>query len=319
MAIERLLEIMRRLRAPERGCPWDREQTWASIAPHTIEEAYELEDAIRKGDPVHVQDELGDLLFQVVCQARIAEEAGVFAFDDVVATICDKLERRHPHVFGESRADSAAQVSIAWETQKARERAARGGSGVLDGVAIGLPALTRAGKLGQRAARVGFDWPDSSGVLTKLHEEVRRGPLGELARWAADGVRGEICVVVGGAGEPAAADPEGAVARVLELAASGTRLKDAAGLVAAETGLNATDDQTQIWRRLNEAVRDVLRRTHCYVSTTTASLTSGSGDYTLDAGVLAIQEGQGGRIQQKGRHHSGRSVVLWTRRYSSID
>ena len=172
MAIARLLEIMRRLRDPERGCPWDREQTWASIAPHTIEEAYELEDAILKGDPHHVQDELGDLLFQVVCQARIAEEAGAFAFDDVVESICDKLERRHPHVFGTMRADSAAQVSQAWEAQKAHERAARGGGGVLDGVAVGLPALTRAGKLGQRAARVGFDWPGPTGVVEKLREEL---------------------------------------------------------------------------------------------------------------------------------------------------
>jgi len=144
VAIGRLLEIMRRLRDPERGCPWDREQTWESIAPHTIEEAYELEDAIRKGDPAHVQDELGDLLFQVVCQARIAEEAGVFAFDDVVDSICDKLERRHPHVFGEARADSAAQVSTAWEAQKARERAARGGNGVLDKLREELAELDAA-------------------------------------------------------------------------------------------------------------------------------------------------------------------------------
>jgi len=172
VAIGRLLEIMRRLRDPERGCPWDREQTWASIAPHTIEEAYELEDAIRKGDSRHVRDELGDLLFQVVCQARIAEEAGAFAFDDVVDSICDKLERRHPHVFGETRAESAVQVSTAWEAQKARERAASGSSGVLDGVAVGLPALTRAGKLGQRAGRVGFDWPGPAGVLDKLREEL---------------------------------------------------------------------------------------------------------------------------------------------------
>jgi MazG family protein len=163
---------MRRLRDPERGCPWDREQTWASIAPHTIEEAYELEDAIRKGDAVQVRDELGDLLFQVVCQARIAEESGAFAFDDVVNSICDKLERRHPHVFAETRADNAAQVSTAWEAQKARERAASGGSGALDGIAVGLPALTRAGKLGQRAARVGFDWPGPAGVLDKLREEL---------------------------------------------------------------------------------------------------------------------------------------------------
>ena len=172
MAIERLLEIMRRLRDPGRGCPWDREQTWQTIAPHTIEEAYELEDAIRGGDPAHVRDELGDLLFQVVCQARIAEEAGAFAFDDVVDSICEKLERRHPHVFGEKRADSAAQVSVAWEALKARERAARGGSGVLDGVVAGLPALTRASKLGQRAARVRFDWPGPQGVLDKLREEL---------------------------------------------------------------------------------------------------------------------------------------------------
>jgi MazG family protein len=172
VAIERLLEIMRRLRDPERGCPWDREQTWASIAPHTIEEAYELEDAIRHGDAAQVQDELGDLLFQVVCQARIAEEAGAFAFDDVVDSICTKLERRHPHVFGDVRADSAAQVSTAWEAHKARERAALGGDGVLDGVAVGLPALTRAAKLGKRAARVGFDWPELRGVLDKLREEL---------------------------------------------------------------------------------------------------------------------------------------------------
>jgi nucleoside triphosphate diphosphatase len=172
VSVDRLLEIMRRLRDPEHGCPWDREQTWRTIAPHTIEEAYELEDAIHAGDPAHVQDELGDLLFQVVCQARIAEEQGAFAFADVVDSICDKLERRHPHVFGKAPADSAAQVSSAWEAQKARERAARGGSGALDGVAVGLPALTRAAKLGKRAARIGFDWPAAQGVVDKLREEL---------------------------------------------------------------------------------------------------------------------------------------------------
>jgi MazG family protein len=172
VGVERLLEIMRRLRDRQHGCPWDREQTWRTIAPHTIEEAYELEDAIHTGDPARVQDELGDLLFQVVCQARIAEEQGVFAFADVVDAICDKLERRHPHVFGTARAESAAQVSSAWEAQKARERAARGGGGVLDGIAIGLPALTRAAKLGKRAAGIGFDWPAAPGVLDKLREEL---------------------------------------------------------------------------------------------------------------------------------------------------
>jgi MazG family protein len=172
VSVERLLEIMRRLRDPQQGCPWDREQTWRTIAPHTIEEAYELEDAIHTDDPAQVQDELGDLLFQVVCQARIAEEQGAFGFDDVVASICDKLERRHPHVFGTARAESAAQVSSAWEAHKARERAARGGGGTLDGVAAGLPALTRAAKLGRRAARIGFDWPAAQGVLDKLREEL---------------------------------------------------------------------------------------------------------------------------------------------------
>jgi nucleoside triphosphate diphosphatase len=183
MAIDRLLDIMARLRDPQHGCPWDREQTWVTIAPHTIEEAYELEDAIEQGDTAHVRDELGDLLFQVVCQARIAEEQGDFAFDDVVDSICDKLERRHPHVFGGVRTENAAQVATAWEAQKSRERAARGGRGTLDGIAIGLPALTRSAKLGSRASRVGFDWSGPDGVIDKIREE-----LAELdAALAADG------------------------------------------------------------------------------------------------------------------------------------
>jgi tetrapyrrole methylase family protein/MazG family protein/ATP diphosphatase len=122
MAIARLLQIMARLRDPERGCPWDREQTWSTIAPHTIEEAYELADAIARGEPEHVRDELGDLLFQVVFQARIAEEQGLFRFDDVAAAISDKLERRHPHVFGEASIRNAAEQTVAWEAYKAAER-----------------------------------------------------------------------------------------------------------------------------------------------------------------------------------------------------
>jgi tetrapyrrole methylase family protein/MazG family protein/ATP diphosphatase len=169
----RLLEIMAKLRDPVRGCPWDREQTWASIAPHTIEEAYEIADAVERGDASHVRDELGDLLFQVVFQARIAEERGLFRFDDVVDAISDKLERRHPHVFGDASIGSAAEQTVAWERHKAEERKAKGGpAGVLDGVTLGLPALTRSAKLGQRAARVGFDWPDAAGVLDKVREEI---------------------------------------------------------------------------------------------------------------------------------------------------
>lgn len=172
-AVGRLLEVMARLRDPERGCPWDLEQTWATIAPHTIEEAYEVADAVARGQPDAVRDELGDLLFQVVFQARIAEEQGLFGFDDVADAISGKLERRHPHVFGgESIADAADQTR-AWERHKAAEREAKGGqAGVLDGVTLGLPALTRAAKLGRRAAGVGFDWPDARGVLDKVREEL---------------------------------------------------------------------------------------------------------------------------------------------------
>ncbi len=175
-SIERLRLIMARLRDPQDGCPWDREQDWASIAPHTIEEAYELADAIGRGEPGAVRDELGDVLFQVVFQSRIAEERGLFDFDAVAAAIADKLERRHPHVFAGAKIDDAAAQSLAWEQHKRAERAARGqGTGALDGITLGLPALTRATKLGSRAARVGFDWKDAAGVLEKVHEE-----LGEL-------------------------------------------------------------------------------------------------------------------------------------------
>jgi MazG family protein len=164
---------MARLRDPEHGCPWDREQTWNSIVPHTIEEAYELADAVQRGDVDHVRDELGDLLFQVVFQSRIAEEQGLFRFDDVVDAIGDKLERRHPHVFGDATIGSAAEQTTAWEEHKAAERRAKGGAaGALDGVTLGLPALVRATKLGRRAAQVGFDWTDVTGVLDKVREEI---------------------------------------------------------------------------------------------------------------------------------------------------
>jgi tetrapyrrole methylase family protein/MazG family protein/ATP diphosphatase len=171
--IDRLLGIMSQLRDPERGCPWDREQTWNSIVPHTIEEAYEIADAVERGDVDQVRDELGDLLFQVVFQSRIAEEQGLFRFDDVADAICTKLERRHPHVFGGAAIGSAEEQTAAWEEHKAAERKARdGAAGALDGVTAGLPALVRAAKLGRRAARVGFDWPDAIGVFSKLREEI---------------------------------------------------------------------------------------------------------------------------------------------------
>jgi tetrapyrrole methylase family protein/MazG family protein/ATP diphosphatase len=165
---------MARLRDPNGGCPWDLEQTFSTIAPYTIEEAYEVADAIERDDLPSLRGELGDLLFQVVFHAQMASERGAFAFDDVVAAICDKLERRHPHVFGDARIDSAAAQTVAWEEQKRLERE-RAGASVLDDVPLALPALTRANKLGKRAALVGFEWPDVAGALDKLDEE-----LGEL-------------------------------------------------------------------------------------------------------------------------------------------
>jgi ATP diphosphatase len=181
-AIDRLLQIMTRLRDPQRGCPWDLEQTFGTIAPYTIEEAYEVADAIERADSGALRDELGDLLFQVVFHSQLAREQGAFAFDDVVTAICDKLERRHPHVFGTAQIDSAAAQTVAWEEQKRLERE-RAGKSVLADVPLALPALTRANKLGKRAALVGFEWPHVAGALDKLDEELgelRKG-LGEQA------------------------------------------------------------------------------------------------------------------------------------------
>ncbi len=166
--IDRLRAIMARLRDPATGCEWDNAQTFATIAPYTIEEAYEVADACARGDLADLKDELGDLLLQVVFHARMAQEVGAFDFDDVAAAISDKMERRHPHIFGD-RADGGHHL---WEEVKAQERAAKGHDSALDGVAIGLPALTRAEKIQKRAARVGFDWPDASGPRAKIHEEL---------------------------------------------------------------------------------------------------------------------------------------------------
>lgn len=169
--LNRLLEIMRRLRDPQNGCPWDLEQSFRTIAPYTIEEAYEVADAIERDDMQALRGELGDLLFQVVFHAQMAQERGVFDFDDVATAICDKMERRHPHVFGSAKIEDAAAQTVAWEEQKRREREATGAS-VLADVPVALPALTRANKLGKRAAQVGFEWPDVEGALDKLDEEL---------------------------------------------------------------------------------------------------------------------------------------------------
>jgi MazG family protein len=168
---------MAQLRNSECGCPWDLEQDFATIAPYTIEEAYEVADAIARGDMAALKDELGDLLFQVVFHARMAEERSLFAFEDVAAAIADKMERRHPHVFGSVQIDSMAAQDEAWEEHKAAERRDRAqangaAESVLDGVALALPALLRADKIQKRAARIGFDWRDAQPVFGKLKEEI---------------------------------------------------------------------------------------------------------------------------------------------------
>jgi len=166
--IERLLAVMARLRDPERGCEWDVAQNFATIAPYTIEEAHEVADAIARNDMADLKDELGDLLLQVVFHARMAEEAALFDFDAIANAIADKMERRHPHIFG----DVAQGGHHLWEQIKAEERAAKADNGALAGVALGLPALLRAEKLQKRAARVGFDWPDATGPRAKIDEEL---------------------------------------------------------------------------------------------------------------------------------------------------
>ena len=170
--IEKLLEVMAALRNPQDGCPWDQQQDFSSIAPYTIEEAYEVADAIKRDDMTGLRDELGDLLFQVVFHARMAEEAGCFDFEEVAAAITAKMIRRHPHVFGDEEQRAAGPVEGSWERIKAEERAAHADDSALAGIAGALPALKRAQKLGKRAAAVGFDWEERQGVRAKIHEEL---------------------------------------------------------------------------------------------------------------------------------------------------
>lgn len=226
-SIEDLLQIMARLRDPQGGCPWDLEQTFATIAPYTVEEAYEVADAIDRRDLPGLRDELGDLLLQVVFHSRMAEEQGAFAFGDVVASICDKMVRRHPHVFGDAPVDGVEAQTVAWEEHKKRERDAAGhaDSSALAGVARGLPEWQRAVKLQHKAAKVGFDWPGPAPVIEKLHEEI-------------DEVRAEFAAV--------AADPGDGAAR--------ERLEDELGdllFVCANLARHAKVDVGNALRRAN--------------------------------------------------------------------
>jgi ATP diphosphatase len=212
----RLLELMARLRHPQDGCPWDLRQDFASVAPYTLEEAYEVADAIARQDFHDLRLELGDLLLQVVFHAQMAQEAGLFDFEDVAAGICDKLLRRHPHVFAGAVFDTDAERSAAWEAAKAAERADRAPQGgVLAGVALALQALKRAQKLQQRAARVGFDWPDLAPVLDKLDEELAevRDALAQGDRDAVADELGDLLFVMANLARHLKVDAEDALRR----------------------------------------------------------------------------------------------------------
>ena len=220
-SLEYLLTIMAQLRDPEHGCPWDCAQDFTTIAPYTIEEAYEVADAIARSDMAALKDELGDLLFQVVFHSRMAEEAGLFAFADVAAAIADKMLRRHPHVFGTVKISSVTAQSEAWEAHKAAERQARARQAeqkesVLDGVALALPALLRSIKIQARAARIGFDWPNATEVFVKIDEEIAELRT-ELAHSAdqtlLEDELGDILFAVANLARKLEIDPEAALRR----------------------------------------------------------------------------------------------------------
>lgn len=239
--IDRLLAIMAQLRSPDGGCEWDLAQDFSTIAPYTIEEAYEVADAIAGGDPAAICDELGDLLLQVVFHSQIATDDGLFGFDDVANAISDKMERRHPHIFGDRK---AADVRQQWEQIKAAERSSDGAGGALAGVALSLPALLRAQKLQGRAARVGFDWPDTKGPRDKIDEE-----MAEVAQAANDTERheevGDLLFAVVNYARKLGVDAEGALRDAnLKFARRFAAMEDRAGGSLAGLSL---DDQEQHW------------------------------------------------------------------------
>jgi MazG family protein len=254
--IERLLEVMARLRDPEGGCPWDVEQSFETIAPYTIEEAYEVDDAVRRRDFAALRDELGDLLLQVVFHAQMAREQGRFDFADVVEAICDKLERRHPHVFGDARIDTARAQTEAWEQHKTRERARGGATSALDGVPVGLPALLRARKLMGRAARAGFAWETSAQAADKVAEELEevRAELavGDPERLEAE--LGDLLIASARLAQQLEIDPETALRKAT--ARFEARLRHVEASLAAEGRGLADADLDELRTRWRHAKRD---------------------------------------------------------------
>ena len=269
--IDDLLAIMAKLRDPEGGCPWDTQQTFATIAPYTIEEAYEVADAIDRGDMADLKDELGDLLLQVVFHARMAEEAGAFAFADVVAAICDKMARRHPHVFGDASFEDAEAQLADWEARKRAERRARGeqDDSALAGIARGLPEWQRAVKLQHKAAKVGFDWPGPAPVLEKLHEEIEevRAEFAAVAAAPGDAVArdrledeiGDVLFVCANLARHAKVDVGGALRRANHKFERRFRAMEA--LAAADGGLagKPLEAQDRYWNRAKLAEREARK------------------------------------------------------------
>ncbi len=256
MPVERLLEIMARLRDPASGCPWDLQQDFRSIAPHTLEEAYEVADAIERNDLQALRDELGDLLFQVAFHSQLASEQGAFGFGDVVEAITDKLTRRHPHVFGDAVVADADAQSRVWERLKSGERAAKGqGGSALDGIPAALPALTRARKLGSRAAAAGFDWRDASGPRAKIGEELAE--LDQVIASGGDGPRqeaemGDLLFSVVNLARHLRVDPEAALRRASDRFARRYAHLEAA---LASRGIEPAQAGAELLDRLWEAAK----------------------------------------------------------------
>lgn len=253
-----VLDVMARLRDPQRGCPWDIEQNFATIAPYTIEEAYEVADAIERADMPALKEELGDLLFQVAFHARMAEEQGAFDFADVAQALADKMIERHPHVFSEAGdGRTAAQQTVAWETLKAEKRAAKGAPSLLHDVPMALPALTRAEKLTKRAARINFDWPTSDEVLAKLDEE-----LAELKDAQASGDQehiaeemGDILFVMANLARKLKVDPEEALRRANAKFTRRFQYIEAKLAEEGRTGPQPLDDMEKLWLEAKAAER----------------------------------------------------------------
>ena len=264
IAFRELARIMARLRDPVSGCPWDLEQNFATIAPYTIEEAYEVADAIERADMGELRDELGDLLFQVMFHSRMAEEQGAFALADVVGAINDKMIRRHPHVFGADAERSAHEQTVAWEEVKAAERASKAKDGAppsaLDGVARALPALLRAEKLQKRAARTGFDWTETPPIFDKLDEEIAE-VKDAIASGDADAVEdeiGDLLFVVANLARRLSVDPEQALRKAN--AKFERRFKAMEQIAASEAVAFAAltlDEQEAYWQRVKRAEREL--------------------------------------------------------------